>query len=218
MNSLTRNRFNMIEQQIRTWEVLDPVVLDLLEKVPREKFVSRAYQGVAFADTMLPIGEGECMLSPKIEARIVQTLSLKKSDRVRLIGTGSGYLAALMAKLSHSVVSLDVHRSFTTSAKKICHSLGIHNIQFETGDGLDESYLKTPFDVIVCTGSIEEEPKGLRNSLAIGGRLFIFLGDAQFSKATLIQKISEGIFQEEVIFETEMPALVTHHVNNKFIF
>ena len=127
--NLEQARFNMIEQQIRTWEVLDPEVLNLLHQVPREKFVPTAYQGVAFADTEIPLHDGVLMLAPKLEARLIQSLSLQKKDHVLVVGSGSGYLTALAASLTKTVVSIDINPYFTKLAKQNCQKLKILSIK-----------------------------------------------------------------------------------------
>jgi len=200
-------RFNMIEQQIRTWEVLDPKVLQLLSDVPRENFVPEAYKGLAFADIEIPIGFGETMLSPKLEGRILQALDIKKTDNVLHIGTGSGYFAALLSHLANHVISLEINAELSATAAYTISQNNIHNITLELADGIYGVSSKAPFDVIVFTGSSPAEPPNVRQQLKVGGVMFIVLGHAPAMQATLIRRISEDGFSEDVLFETCIPVL-----------
>lgn len=200
-------RFNMIEQQIRTWEVLDPNVLQLLHKVPREGFVPEAYQGLAFADIEIPLIDGQCMLTPKLEARILQSLNIQQSDQVLHIGTGSGYFTALLAHLAHHVTSLDVDAELSATAAYKLTEHNIHNVSIELADGINGFSAKQPYDVIVFTGSSPVEPPNVRAQLAIDGVMFIILGTAPVMQATLIQRLSETIYRQDVLFETCVPEL-----------
>lgn len=201
-------RFNMIEQQVRTWEVLDPVVLSLLNEVPRENFVAAEYQGLAFADIEIPIGAGQFMLSPKLEGRILQALNVQKTHRVLHIGTGSGYLTALLASLANHVVSVDIHPELSAIAAQHLTRNHIQNVTLKVADAAFGLPDKAPFDLIVYSASSPIEPAGVRNQLVIGGAMFIVLGDSSAMQATLIQRVSETIFRQDVLFETHMPALV----------
>jgi protein-L-isoaspartate(D-aspartate) O-methyltransferase len=196
------SRFNMIEQQIRTWDVLDPTVLQLLHDVPREHFVPKAYQGLAFADLEIPIGHGAKMLSPKLEGRMVQALSLIKTDSVLEVGTGTGYLVGLLAKLSKHVTSVEIEPELKKQAEQNLLSEGIVNVTLEVGDASHGWAGHAPYDVIVFGGSSPVEPKGVREQLTIGGRMLIVLGEAPVMRATLIHRVSETGFREDVLFET----------------
>ena len=217
MNTIEQHRFNMIEQQIRTWEVLDPEVLNLLHQVPREKFVPTAYQGVAFADTEIPLHDDVCMLAPKLEARLIQSLSLQTKDHVLVVGSGSGYLTALAASLAKTVVSIDINPYFTKLAKQNCQKLKINNITFVTGDGSLGWKKNQPYDAILFAGSLPQLPESIRNQLNVNGRLLAILGEAPSMHATLITKIDNKDFEEEILFETVVPPL---HVKreNTFVF
>jgi len=217
LSTIEQNRFNMIEQQIRTWEVLDPEVLNLLHQVPREKFVPTQYQGVAFADTEIPLHDDVCMLAPKLEARLIQSLSLQKEDYVLVVGSGSGYLTALVASLVKNVVSVDINPYFTKLAKQNCEKLKLNNIEFVTGDGASGWLKKKPYDAILFAGSLPQEPKGTRDQLKLKGRLLIILGLAPSMHATLITRIGDQDFEKEVLFETVVPSLHVKH-ENTFIF
>jgi protein-L-isoaspartate(D-aspartate) O-methyltransferase len=217
MRTIEQNRFNMIEQQIRTWEVLDPEVLNLLHQVPREKFVPAQYQGVAFADTEIPLHDDVCMLAPKLEARLIQSLSLQKEDHVLVVGSGSGYLTALVSSVVKNVVSVDINPYFTKLAKQNCEKLKLNNIEFVTGDASLGWLKKQPYDAILFAGSLPQEPNGIRDQLKLKGRLLIILGLAPSMHATLITRISDQDFEKEVLFETVVPSLRVQH-ENTFIF
>lgn len=211
-------RFNMIEQQIRTWEVLDPVVLDLLGLVPRETFVAEAYQGLAFADIELPIGHGQTMLSPKLEGRILQALNIQKTDKVLEIGTGCGYFTALLASLAAEVVSVEINPELSQLAAKNLAQLKLTNITLEVGDAATGWDKQAPYNVIVYTGSLPIEHAGLRKNLAIGGNLFVVLGEAPVMQATLIRRVSETGYQQDVLFETCLPELMNAKQPPRFEF
>lgn len=211
-------RFNMIEQQIRTWEVLDPIVLDLFNEVPRENFVAESQLGLAFADIELPIGYGQTMLSPKIEGRILQALSVKKTDKVLLIGTGSGYLTALLATLAAHVDAVEIHPELSEIAKVRLQQQKIHNVTLHVGDAANGLASATPYDVIVFTGSMPLHPSAAEKMLNIGGRMFAVVGELPIMQATLTQRVSEGACRKETLFETCLPQLenVTQAVKFEF--
>lgn len=211
-------RFNMIEQQVRTWEVLDPVVLDLLALVPREAFVAEAYQGLAFADIELPIGHGQTMLSPKLEGRILQALDIQKTDKVLEIGTGCGYFTALLASLAQQVVSVEINAELSQLAAKNLAQQKLTNVTLEVGDAASGWDVHAPYNVIVYTGSLPIEPTGLRKNLAIGGSLFVVLGEAPVMQATLIRRVSETGYQQDVLFETCLPELINAKQPQRFEF
>lgn len=200
-------RFNMIEQQIRTWEVLDPKVLQLLHDVPRENFVPEAYQGLAFADIEIPLASGQSMLSPKLEARILQSLSIEPTDKVLHIGTGSGYFTALLAHQAAHVYSLEIDAELNATASFKLAENGIHNVTMELANGVNGFPAKQPYDVIVFTGSSPAEPPNVREQLSVGGVMFIVLGKAPVMQATLIQRVSETAYKQDVLFETCIPEL-----------
>lgn len=211
-------RFNMIEQQIRTWEVLDPVVLALLDKVPRENFVEKSQQGLAFADVELPIGQGQIMLSPKLEGRILQALSVKKTDKVLLVGTGSGYLTALLATLASHVHAVEIHPELSEVAKRRLQQQNIHNVTLYVGDGANGFAGAAPYDVIVFTGSLPLHPSAAEKMLNVGGRMFAVVGEMPVMQATLTQRMSEGACRKETLFETCLPPLVNAPQATKFEF
>ena len=206
-------RFNMIEQQIRTWEVLDPTVLQLLNDVPRENFVPKEYLGLAFADIEIPLGHGQTMLSPKLEGRILQALKVQKTHSVLHIGTGSGYFTALLASLAKQVISVEIEADLSAQAAKNLAKNNIQNVTLEVADAVlgrpcDHSANMQFYDVIVYTGSSPVEPAGVRQQLNIGGVLFLVLGQAPAMQATLIQRVSKAGFKQDVLFETCIPELM----------
>jgi len=211
-------RFNMIEQQIRTWEVLDPTVLALLDAVPRENFVAEAQRGLAFADIELPIGHGQTMLSPKLEARILQAVAVKKSDKILLIGTGSGYLTALLAKQAQHVVSVDIFPDLSETAGKHLKQQGIDNITLVVADAANGYPAKAPYDVIVFTGSVHVYPIEAEKMLNVGGRMFAVVGEPPIMQAILTQRATEGAANHETLFETYLPPLINARQPSKFEF
>ena len=211
-------RFNMIEQQIRTWEVLDPAVLALLDVVPRETFVDAAQAGLAFADIELPIGHGQTMLSPKLEGRILQALALKATDKVLVIGTGSGYLTALIASQAANVVALEINAALNTIAAQRLAANNLNNVTLLVADGIKGHVENAPYDAIVYTGALELRPTEAENMLTIGGRCFAVIGQAPIMQATLTQRVSEQSFKRDVLFETCLPPLLNAPQAAKFSF
>ena len=200
-------RFNMIEQQIRTWEVLDANVLQLFNRIPREDFVPLQYRGLAFADIEIPLGHGQTMLSPKIEGRMLQALEIKKTDKVLEIGTGSGYLTALLATLAAQVFSVEIIPELSQQARIRLAQHDIHNVTLETGDAVQGWPAHAPYDVIVYTGSMPLLPQAVTQQLAIGGRLFAVIGEPPIMEAIMIQRISQDNFRQQALFETCLPIL-----------
>lgn len=211
-------RFNMIEQQIRTWEVLDPKVLQLLHDVPRENFVPEAYQGLAFADIEIPLASGQSMLSPKLEARILQSLSIEPTDKILHIGTGSGYFTALLAHQGEHVHSIEIDPELNATASFKLSENNIHNVTIELANGVNGFPAKQPYDVIVFTGSSPVEPPNVREQLSVGGVMFIVLGKSPVMQATLIQRVSETAYKEDVLFETCIPELEGAPKGESFTF
>lgn len=211
-------RFNMIEQQIRTWEVLDPVVLELFNQVPRENFVAQSQQGLAFADVELPIGYGQTMLSPKLEGRILQALNVKKTDKVLVVGTGSGYLTALLATLAHHIDAVEIHQELSDLAKVRLQKQNIHNVTLHVGDAVNGFAANAPYDVIVFTGSMQLRSITAEKMLNVGGRLFAVIGEMPIMQATLTTRISQDSYRHDAFFETCLPALTNAPQAAKFEF
>lgn len=215
---LEQARFNMVEQQIRPWEVLDQTVLDLLFKVRREEFVPATYRSLAFFDMEIPLGQGESMWSPKLEARAAQALQLNKTDKVLEIGTGSGYLTALLASLAGHVYSVEIHADFIREAETRLKAHGFGNITLETGDASLGWEKHAPYDAIVVTGSLPIMPANLPAQLAPGGRLFAITGDDPVMEAQLVTCVSHGVFRTESLFETSVKPLVNAVQPERFTF
>ena len=195
-------RFNMIEQQIRPWQVLDPHVLQLLALVQREHFVPAAYEQLAFADLEIPLPCGQCMLAPKVEARMLQDLAVQKSDKVLEIGAGSGYMAALLARRAQSVLSLDIHDELVRMARANLERAGVHNAQVRQADGSQGAPGDGPFDVIVLSGSVAQLPQQLLDQLRIGGRFCAIVGEEPVMRATLVHRRSETGFDTTQPWDT----------------
>ena len=206
-NSLEQARDNMVKQQIRTWEVLDPKVLDLIARIPREDFVPGNYRELAFADTEIAIGHGQRMMTPKLEARILQALDIQPIDNILEIGTGSGYLTACLADMGGRVTSLDIHADFTARAGELMKGHGIDNVKLITGNGLEAPQEGGPFNVILVAGSVPRISEKLKRQLTLGGRLFAVAGDSPAMEAMLITRVGDYQWREEAIFETDLARL-----------
>lgn len=200
-------RFNMIEQQIRPWDVLDQQVLDLLFVVKREDFTPPAYRSLAFADMEIPLGSGQVMLAPKIEAKLLQEIGLKKTDKVLEIGTGSGYMAALLAARADHVVSVECRPELAEMAKANLQRAGVHNVTVETGCGAKGWSQRGPFDAIIVSGAVPQVPEELLKQLRVGGRLAVIVGQAPVMEAQLITCTAEGVYNTVNLFETVAPLL-----------
>jgi protein-L-isoaspartate(D-aspartate) O-methyltransferase len=201
-------RFNMIEQQIRTWEVLDPVVLDLLFEVKREDFVPAEHRSVAFADLELPLGHGESMMPPKMEARILQEVGVQPHEEVYEVGTGSGYLTALLARRARHVTSAEIHADLARRAAANLRAAKIDNVTLLQGDSARAPLAESAFDVIVLTGSTPILPQAFLERMKTGGRLFAIVGDPPAMKAMLVRQPVPGSFQRRELFETVLKPLV----------
>lgn len=208
----------MIEQQIRTWEVLDQRVLDLLFKVRREEFVPQACRALAFVDMEIPLGHGEKMLQPKLEARMVQSLGLSVNDRVLEVGTGSGYMSALLATLCGHVYSVDIVAEFTRDAAARLAQHGIRNVTVETGDAARGWDKHGPYDAIVLTGSLPLLPPAFISSLKPGGRLLAVIGDPPVMEAQLVTSIGGGAANTVTLFETCISPLKNALQPERFVF
>lgn len=215
---LEHARHNMIEQQIRPWDVLDQRVLDLLTKIKREDFVPAVYQSLAFVDMEIPLGHGEAMWSPKLEARALQSLAIQAAERVLEVGTGSGYLTALLASLAAEVVSVEIEPEFKAEAEKRLAAHGLDNIRLEQGDGAQGWQRGAPYDAIVLTGSTPVLPEAFREQLKIGGRLFAVVGEAPAMRARLITRVGDAAWRDEVLFETEIKSLRNAAQPERFVF
>jgi protein-L-isoaspartate(D-aspartate) O-methyltransferase len=216
--NLEQARTNMVEQQIRTWDVLDQDVLDLLYLVPREQFVPPQYQGLAFSDLEIPLGEGERMWAPKMEARVVQELALRKTDRVLEAGTGSGYLTALLAHRAGQVHSVEINPSLAALGRGNIERHGVDNVSLEIGDAAHGWPSRAPYDVIVLTGSTPVLPRALVEQLAVGGRLFAVVGDAPAMEARIVTCSAPGAYASSDLFETVIAPLANAERPSRFKF
>ncbi|MCI0400556.1 MAG: protein-L-isoaspartate O-methyltransferase [Gammaproteobacteria bacterium] len=201
-------RFNMIEQQIRPWYVLDQGILDLIAEIHREDFVPENYRTLAFADLTIPLGHGEVMMTPKVEARLLQALAIDPDDEVLEIGTGSTYLTSLLANLGGHVYSVDIYPDFTTAAAPKLNRYRITNVTLERGDAVSGWKKAAPYDVIVATGSVPVLSEDFQEQLKPGGRLFVIVGESPVMEATLITRVGKGEWASESLFETDIPPLV----------
>jgi protein-L-isoaspartate(D-aspartate) O-methyltransferase len=216
--NLEQARTNMVEQQIRTWEVLDQEVLDLLYVVPREDFVPPPHRALAFSELELPIGEGQRMWQPKLEARVLQELMLKKSDRVLEVGTGSGYLTALLAHRAGQVVSVEIHPQLAAFGRANLERHGVDNVTLEIGDAARGWPAHAPYDAIVLTGSTPVLPRSFLEQLAPGGRLFAVVGEAPAMRARLVVCSAPGAWRSTDLFETVIAPLANAEHPPRFRF
>lgn len=216
--NIEQARFNMVEQQIRTWEVLDQQVLDLLYVIRREEFVPEAYKALAFSDLEIPIGEGEKMLQPKVEARIVQEVAPKNDDRVLEVGTGSGYLTALLAHRAQQVYSVEISPTIKAFGESNLRRAGIQNVTVEQGDAARGWTKNAPYDVIVLGGSTPVLPDALLTQLNVGGRLFAVVGEEPVMQAQLITCVGKGSYNSVVLFETCIASLKNAQQRERFEF
>jgi len=211
-------RFNMIEQQIRPWDVLDPGTLELLENIPREQFVPEDYRELAYADIGIPLAHGQVMMHPIVEARMLQALELNKGDNVLEIGTGSGYVTSMLAAASSHVTSVDINPDFISDAGKRLAEHNIKNVTLECGDASQGWKSDEAFDAIVITGSLPSLPESYAELLNRGGRIFTIIGEAPAMHATLLRRTDDGDLVSEQLFETELPALINADKPSSFVF
>jgi len=200
--NIEQARFNMVEQQIRTWDVLDQDVLDLLFLVRREEFVPPAHRSLAFMDTEIPLPGGENMFQPKLEARVLQELAVKKHESVLEIGTGSGYMAALLAYRARQVATIEISAELKAFAENNLNDYGITNAEVIHGNGFALGFEEAMFDVIVVSGGLPILPAELPHQLKIGGRMLVFIGEAPVMTAQLITRLSNSAFDTRILFET----------------
>jgi protein-L-isoaspartate(D-aspartate) O-methyltransferase len=216
--NIEQARFNMIEQQIRPWDVLDPDVLELLHVVKRENFVPAAHKALAFVDAEIPLPGGESMLMPKIEARLLQDVNLKKHENVLEIGTGSGYMAALLAHKGRHVTTVEISPELKALAEKNLADNGVTNVKVELGNGAQGWPSGAPYDVIVVSGSLPVLPEALLQLLKVGGRLAVIIGQAPAMKAQLITRTGEAGYDTRTLFETSVKPLASAQAPSAFQF
>jgi protein-L-isoaspartate(D-aspartate) O-methyltransferase len=210
-------RQQMVEQQVRAWEVLDPDILDVLKEIPREQFVPAGYESLAFADTEIPIGRGQAMMTPTIEGRVLQALAPQPDESVLEVGTGTGFLAACLARLSASVTSIEIFDDFLKSAEANLEDTGIENVELLSMDAT-ESLPDAQFDAIAVTGSIEAFDPRFVMALNPGGRLFVVVGREPVMEARLITRIDNTDWRTESLFETSLTPLVNGALPPQFSF
>jgi protein-L-isoaspartate(D-aspartate) O-methyltransferase len=211
-------RFNMIEQQIRPWDVLDAHVLHLLAVVRREDFVPTAHKALAFVDMEVPLPAGQCMLAPRVEARMLQDLAVQKHEKVLEIGAGSGYMAALLAHRAQRVISMEIEDVLVQMARANLQKAGIHNAEVRHGDAAKGFPVEGPFDVIVFSGSLAEVPPACLAQLKVGGRLAAVVGDEPMMRATFITRSSDTGYVTTQPWDTVAPRLLNFPQPSSFTF
>ena len=224
--NIEQARFNMIEQQIRPWDVLDADVLHLLSVVKREDFVPMAHKGLAFADMEIPLrGSGEealrhglCMLAPRVEARMLQDLAVQKHEKVLEIGAGSGYMAALLGHRAQRVISLELDPELVKMARDNLNRAGMHNVEVRQADGSKGALVEGPFDVILLSGSVAEIPHKLLEQLKPGGRLMAIVGDVPVMRATLVTRVGDAEYRTTQGWDTVAPRLLNFPEHPRFNF
>lgn len=218
-----RARYNMVEQQIRPWDVLDPTVLDLLLTVKREDFVPAAYRSMAFADLEIPLvvdgrNTGETMFPPRVEARVLQALDVRRQDHVLEVGTGSGYLAALLARSARHVQTCEIDAGLAAFGRANLERAGIRNVAVEHRDGAVLPVGTEPFDVIVLSGAVAFVPDAFLQRLSVGGRLFAITGEDPVMEARVFTRTDASTFAAKTLFETSAKRLAGFPVNERFRF
>ncbi len=214
-------RFNMVEQQVRPWDVLNPRVLDVISEIPRENFAPDEYKNLAYVDTRIPLGnykDHQCnMAKPIIEGRILQELDIQDDDLILEIGTGSGYLTACLAKLGRHVDTVDINEELTAMAEKNLQTLGIHNVNLTTGDASKTWEQKRNYDVIVISAAMKSIPDSYKKLLKPNGKMFVVTGEAPVMTAHLVTRTDANKWSVEDLFETSIEPMI-QPVKQKFIF
>lgn len=211
-------RFNMVEQQVRPWEVLDSQVLDLLENIHREDFVPVKYRKLAFADIEIPLDCDQVMMRPKIEGRMLQALELKDDESVLEIGTGSGFITACLAGMAKSVVSVELFKELHEAARDKLRDKAVNNVELHLGDVMNGWQPEQAHDVVVVTGSIAEVPEIFKGWVNPGGRLFVVTGESPAMSACLLKRVNVAEWTAESLFETDLPRLVNAEPPEEFTF
>ncbi len=206
MNTVEIAKHNMIEQQIRPWEVLDSQVLNVLDEVNRVEFVKDEYKGLAYADCQIPLHHQRRMFPPVVEGRMLQSLLIGKEDSILEIGSGSGYVTACLARLGKQVLSLEFSNENLAFARQNTTNAGISNIEYRLANGLEDNYQET-YDVIAVNGSVTRVPESLKLALNPGGRMFIIEGNSPVMQAMLFTRRGDAQWSSQSLFETDLPAL-----------
>jgi protein-L-isoaspartate(D-aspartate) O-methyltransferase len=217
MFDLAAARRQMIEQQVRAWEVLDLDVLAVMERVPREEFVPPAYRELAFADICVPLGHGQTMLAPKLEGRILQSLAIEPDDSVLEIGTGSGFFAACLGGLGRRVRSLEIYPDLAEAARASLLRTGVHNVAVEVMNAMTLAE-RDQYDAIALTGSLPVYDPRFEQALAVGGRLFVVVGQGPVMEARLVTRVAPAEWRSESLFETVVDPLIHAPEPPKFVF
>jgi len=215
---LEKARFNMIEQQIRPWDVLDQEILDLLAVVKREQFVPTAYQALAFVDTEIPLPGGQNMLAPRVEARVLQELGVRKHENVLEIGAGSGYMAALLAHRARHVLTVDIRPELAALARENLAKAGIVNVEVAEGNAAEGWPAGAPYDVICISGALPVVPEAILSQIKVGGRIAAFVGTLPVMEAQLITRVSDTEYQTVNLFETAVAPLTGIKPPSRFQF
>ena len=218
LSNVEKARYYMIEQQIRPWDVSDEAVLDLLATVKREEFVPLAQKSLAFVDMAIALPGGQSMLAPRVQARLLQDAAVKPTDKVLEIGTGSGYMAALLAHQAQRVISLEINPEIADMARANLQRAGVHNVEVRQADGSKGSAADAPFDVILLGGSVIEVPPALLAQLKVGGRLVGIVGDEPIMHAQVITRTSETNYTSAEKWDDNAPRLVNFPQPNAFKF
>lgn len=213
-----RARRNMVEQQIRPWEVLDQRVLDLIDHSPRQDYVPEPSRNLAYVDMSIPLGHGQVMLPPRLEARMLQELTIDPRDRILEVGTGSGYMASLLAALGTHVYSVEILPELEARARRNLEAHDVRNVTVELGDAARGWDRHAPYDVIAVTGSLPLLPEGFKHSLALRGRLIAILGRSPAMEVKLIQRLAADSWAESSLFETDVPPLINAEEPERFVF
>ena len=218
MNTQEQARFNMVEQQIRPWQVLDPQVLTVLSNVQRELFVPQAYQALAYTDTEVPLANGHSMLPPRVDARLMHDLELTGSEKVLAIGVGSGYLCALIAGRAQRVIGLEMDSELAATARDNLQRAGVTNVDVRLADGSQGAAGDAPFDAIVLGGSVAEVPQALLKQLKVGGRLMAIVGQDPVMCATLFTRTGDAAWSSKALWDTTAPRLQGFTEPSRFQF
>ncbi len=216
--NIEQARLNMVENQVRPWDVLDARVLDVISRIHREDFVAPEHRQLAFADLCLPLGHGEVMMKPVVEGRVLQALELQPDDRVLEVGTGSGFLTACLAHLSAHVTSVDIHADLTTAATARLQAASIDNATLITGDAVEAWQPEGLFDALIVTGAVFAMPPRWLTWLKPGGRALVVRGQSPVQHATLLTHEGAGRYREEILFETDLPYLARAEPPQRFVF
>lgn len=217
-NQFQQARFNMIEQQVRPWDVLDQRVLNVMSDTPREDYVPQQHRNLAFADIEIPLAHGERMMPPRVEGRMLQALNVQPDDVVLEIGTGSGFVTAMLSTLCKAVYTVEIHADMLEAARATLEVSGVRNVSYAVGDASQGWPEKGPYDAIAISGSMPELPDSFKQSLTVGGRLFAIVGEAPAMQAQLIIRTGEKDWTTEVLFETDLQALQNTDKRADFVF